>query len=229
VNTKKILGGAAIVASAVSLGGAPGALAGTSLPKVRVRVEGLHRTLLLSKLVQPNGKRVRRAGHSCGGKTDMDPFNLATKGRWGGKWYTGAGWLINKAFGELDDFSKTGTYYELFVNNTVANFGLCGLKIRRHQRILLAAVPDQGTEFPSGIHAPRTVRADIPFTVTVVRYDAQGKAHPLKGATVKGGGLEATTNAKGQAKLVAIKSGRLVLTATHKGEIRSEAVVKVTL
>jgi hypothetical protein len=229
MNTKKILGGAAIVASAVSLGGVPAAVASTSLPKVRVRVEGLNRTLLRSKLVTPNGKRVRRDGHSCKGNTGIDPFNLATRGHWSGPWFSGLGWQPTRILGEHDDFTKTGSWFELFVNNKAATVGLCSLKLERGQRILMAAVPAQGTEFPSGIHAPKIVRAHLSFTVTVVRYDANGKAHPLGGATVRGGGLHATTDAKGQATLVAANSGRLVLTASHKGEIRSEAVLTVRL
>ncbi|HWD63715.1 MAG TPA: hypothetical protein VG405_00950 [Solirubrobacteraceae bacterium] len=224
MHTKKILGGVAIAASTLSLGVAPAAVAG-SLPKVSVRVEGKSRTLLRNKVVTPNGKRVRRDGHSCGGNTLLDPFNLATKGRWGGTWYSGSGWFITKVLGETHTGAKS--YWEVFINHKAALFGLCGLKITKGQHLLMAAVPDTGTEFPTGITASRTATAGQPFTVHVVLYNAAGKAHALKGATVRGGGVTATTNAKGNATIKTTHTGRRVFTASKQGEIRSETVVKV--
>ena len=227
MNTKKILGGATCVATAVSLCLAPAAMAGTR-PKISVRVEGKAKTLLRAKLVTPNGKKVKRGGHSCAGNTLLDPFNLATHGRWSGPWYSGLGFEPTRVLGETDSYGKTGSWYELFINNRAASEGLCSLKIRRGEHVLLAAVPDSGTEYPTAVEGPSQVRSGVKFTVTVVQYNAQGKKHALKGATVTGGGLKATTNAKGRATLTAKKSGKLVLTATKKSEIRSEIVVKVT-
>lgn len=227
MNTKNIIGGVAIAASAVSLGAAPAAVA-SGLPRVSVRVEGKSRTLLRNKVVKPNGKRVRRHGHSCGGKTLLDPFNLATKGRWSGPYYSGLGFEPTRILGETDSFTKTGSWYELFINNQAATTGLCGLKIRRGQHVLMAAVPATGPkEYPTGIAAPKTARAGVPFTVSVVLYNASGKPHALKGATVTGGALKATTNSKGQATIDTTHIGRVVLRASKAGEIRSEAVVKV--
>ncbi len=229
MNTKKILGGAALAASAVSLAVAPAALAGATLPKVSVRVEGKSKTLLRSKLIKPNDKRVRHSGHSCAGNTLLDPYNLATKGRWAGTWYPSSGWLITKTLGETDSFITTGHWFELFIDNRAASEGLCGLKITRGEHVLMAAVPDSGTETPTGIAGPKTATAGVPFTVTVVLHNAKGKPHALKGATVTGGAVKATTNAKGQARIETTHTGRLVLTASKKGEIRSETVVKVAV
>jgi hypothetical protein len=223
MNTKQILGGATMVAASLSMAAAP-ALAAT-LPRVSVRVEGKSRTLLHNKVVQPNGKRVRRSGHSCAGNTLLDPFNLATRGRWNGTWYAGSGWFITKILGQTESGAKN--YWELFVNNRAATMGLCGLKISKGEHVLLAAVPDTGTEFPTAITAPRTATAGKPFTVHVVLYNASGKAHALKGATVRGAGVTATTNAKGNATIKATRTGRQVLTASKAGEIRSEAVTSI--
>lgn len=228
MNTKKILAGAAFAASAAWLAVAPAAVAST-LPKVSVRVEGKSKTLLRSELIKPNDKRVRHSGHSCAGNTLLDPYNLATKGRWAGTWYPSSGWLITKTLGETDSYSKSGHWFELFVNNQAASEGLCGLKIARGDHVLLAAVPDSGTETPTGITGPKTATAGVPFTVTVVLYNAKGKPHALKGATVTGGAAKARTNAKGHATIETTHTGRLVLTASKKGEIRSETVVKVAV
>lgn len=225
MNTKQILGGVAIAASSLSMTAGP-ALAGT-LPKVNVRVEGKSRTLLRNKVVTPNGKRVRRSGHSCAGNTLIDPFNLATKGRWSGPWYSGLGWEPSRILGETDSYTKTGHWYELFINNRAASAGLCGIKITRGQHVLMAAVPNSGTEYPTGITAPRRATAGTAFTVHVVLYNAKGKPRALKGATVKGGGVNATTNAHGDATIKTTHTGRVVLRASKAGEIRSEAVVRV--
>ena len=225
MHTKKILAGAAITAATAAMSAGP-ALAGT-LPKVHVRIEGRSKTLLLNKAVRPNGKRVRRDGHTCRGNTLLDPFNVATKGRWSGTWYSGLGWDINRALGETESYTKTGHYYDLFVNNVSASEGLCSLTIHRGEHILLAAVPDTGTEFPTGITAPATATKGKALTMHVVLYNAKGRPHSLKGATVTGGGVKATTNNKGSATIVPAHTGRLVLTASAKGEIRSESVVQV--
>ncbi len=225
MNTKKILGGATIVAASLSMSAAH-ALAGT-LPRVSVRVEGKTKTLLRNKVVRPNGKRVRKSGHSCGGRTLLDPFNLATRGRWSGPWYTGLGFEPSRILGETASFTKTGDYYEVFINNVAATEGLCSLKITKGEHILMAAVPDTGTEFPTRISGPKTATAGTAFTVSVVQYNAKGKPHALKGATVRGGGVKTTTNAKGKATIKTTHTGRVVLTASKKGEIRSELVVKV--
>lgn len=226
MHTKKILGGAALAASALSLAVAPVAGA-TKLPRVSVRVEGKSKTLLRNQAVRPNDRRIRRGGHSCAGNTLLDPFNLATKGRWSGPWYSGLGFEPTRILGETDSYSKSGHWYELFVNNRAAITGLCGIKIAKGDRVLLAAVPDAGKEFPTGITAPKSATAGQAFTVSVGLYNAKGKPHALKGATVKGGGVTATTNAKGLATIKTTHTGRIVFTATKKGEIRSEAVVKV--
>jgi hypothetical protein len=225
MNTKQILGGATIVAASLSMSAAP-ALAGT-LPKVSVRVEGKTKTLLRTKVVRPNGKRVRKDGHSCGGKTLLDPFNLTTRGRWSGPWYTGLGFQPSRILGQTASYTKTGDWFELFINNVAATEGLCSLKVARGDHVLMAAVPDTGTEFPIGISGPKTATAGTAFTVSVVVYNAKGRPHALKGATVRGGGVKVTTNARGKATIKTTHTGRVVLTAAKKGEIRSELVVKV--
>ena len=226
--TKKFFGGATIVAASICLSAAP-ALAGT-LPRVSVRVEGKTKTLLRNKAVRPNGRVVRKNGHSCGGRTLLDPFNLATRARWSGPWYTGLGFEPSRILGETASFTKTGDWFELLINNRSATAGLCGLKITRGEHVLLAAIPDsKNGEFPTGISGPKMVRAGSAFTVSVVEYNASGKPHALKGATVRGGGVDTTTNARGKATIKTSHTGRVVLTASKNGEIRSEHVVKVAL
>jgi hypothetical protein len=231
MNTKKILGGAALAASAVSLAVAPAALAGATLPKVSVRVEGKTKTLLRAADVRPKPGWITRYGapkHACSTDTVQGALGVATKGRWKGTWYTSyREYLITGILGETESGVKN--YWEVFVGHVAASAGACELALQRGEHVLFAAVPSTGkAELPTGITGPTGgAKLGVPFTVHVVLYNAKGKPHPLSGATVKGGGLTATTNAKGNATLVATKTGKLVLTASHKAEIRSETVVKI--
>jgi hypothetical protein len=231
MHTKKILGGTAIAAATLGLAAAP-AVAGATLPKVKVRVEGKHRTLLRSVAVRPKAGWVTRYGaprHACSTDTVQGALGAATRGHWKGTWSAQYHeYFITGILGETHGGAKY--YWEVFVNHVAASAGTCDIKLRKGQQILFAAVPSTGQpELPIGITAPRTAKPGVPFTVHVVLYNAAGKAHSLKGATVSGGTLKATTNGHGDATLVATHTGRLVLTARHSGDIRDEKVVRVSL
>jgi hypothetical protein len=162
----------------------------------------------------------------------MGAFNKAVRGRWSGTWFSGLGFDVTKILGETDDYTRTGTYWALYVNDQVSSVGICGLKLKAGERILFAAVPDKGTVYPTQISSSsRTVRVGT-VVVHVVYYDAKGITHPLSGATVSGGKLPARTNAKGNAVVVVTRTGRLTLTASRTaaggtGYIRSELTLAV--
>ena len=231
MNTQKILAGAVLAASAVSLAVAPAAVASGTLPKVSVRVEGAKKTLLRATTVQPKRGWITRSGApkgKCSAASAQGALGLATKGRWKGTWSkTYDEYFITGILGETE--SGTKRYWEVFVNDKAATTGTCQIAIRKGEKLLFAAVPATGTETPTGITGPKMATAGVPFTVTVVLYNAKGKPHALKGATVTGGAVKATTNAKGQARIETTHTGRIVLTASKKGEIRSETVVKVAV
>lgn len=230
MNTKKILGGAAVAVSAVTMGVAPAAVASGTPPKVSVRVEGAKKRLLRATTVQPKRGWITRYGAPkgrCPAASGQGALGVATKGRWKGSWSSSFDeYFITRILGETESGAKN--YWEVFVNNVAATTGACQIKLHKGEKLLFAAVPSTGaSEYPTGIAAPRTATAGKAFTVHVVLYNAKGKPHALKGATVRGGGVKATTNAHGYATIKTTRTGRRVFTASKKGEIRSEAVVKV--
>ncbi len=237
MNTKRILGVAAVAAAlaavpAAEAGGTPlrATVSAGTPSKVSVRVEGLTKTLLRAKTVQPKRGWITRYGapsHKCAAASAQGALQLATKGRWKGSWYASYDeYFITSILGVTE--SGTKDYWEVFVDNVAASSGACEIALHKGEKLLFAAVPVTGSEYPTAISGPSAATAGKPFTVKAVLYNAKGKPHALKGATVSGGGLKATTNAKGKATLTAKKSGRLVLTASDKGEIRSETVVEVS-
>jgi hypothetical protein len=229
-----LLTGATVLASATALAVTPAALAGGTLPSVTVRVEGKARTLLLPTKIKPNGKTVTKGGHSCSGASGAGAFNQAVRGRWSGSYSTSFNdFLVAKILGEKADYTKTHTYWELFVNNVVASTGICGIKLHRGEQILFADVPATGTEYPLAVRPLGRATAGRPYKVKVVAYDAKGRTRPLPGAGISIGAGAAypvarvKTNAHGIATLTSTHRGRVELTASKKGYIRDETAVDV--
>lgn len=218
---------AALLASAVTLSLAPAALAGGSPVRVSIRVEGKARTLLAATLAAGSRAAVRKDGHSCPGNTVAGAFNRAVRGDWSATWFSGLGFDVNRILGETADYTKTKRYFELFVNNKAASVGICSLKLVRGEKVLVASVPDTGTVYPLGLHVASTATAGGNLKVTVLAYDAKGRARPRPGATVLVGHRRARTNSAGIATVKVGGAGRYVVRAFAPGYIRDEAPLKV--
>jgi Domain of unknown function (DUF4430) len=207
--------GATAIASCLALIAVPAAVAGSTLPKVSVRVEGKTKNLLPATVVQPVAGKVRK---DCSSASGAGAFNLATKGKWSGAYSKKYGdFQIEKILGETDDYTTTKSYWEIFVNNVAASSGACGIKLKKGESILFAAVGN--TEKP-GLPLGVTVSGT---TAKVVYYTAKGKAVALAGATVKSGTSTVKTNAAGKATLPAYSKPTTVA-ASKTGYIRAEAV-----
>ena len=81
--------------------------------------------------------------------------------------------------------------------------------------------------------APARATPGDPFSVSVIEhgcatdpstFEVTCQSAPATGATVAGGGVEATTGADGTAQLTVAASGRLKLTATRGTDIPSQAL-----
>jgi len=217
--------GAVLALAALFASGGFAAAAGTS---VVVRVEGLKKTLLAPKRVKTTGPAVSKDGHSCSGSSGAGALNRGTHGHWSGKWFSGLGIEVYTILGETNEYSTTHSYWEVFVNN-VASLGVCSITLHKGDQLLLAAVPDTGTEYPLGESAPKTVKVGHMLKVKVVGYGASGKAKPLAGATVKLGSKTVKTNSHGVASLKPTKAGKLIVQASDKGWIRAAPLsVRVT-
>jgi hypothetical protein len=221
--------GVAVVATALTLGVLPTALASATTPKVNVRVEGASKTLLAATSVQTNTGWVVKGGHGsgkCPATSAQGALNDATHGRWAGKWYPSYGngeWEIMSILGEKPP--STSQWWEMFVNGAAAQAGACATNLKPGDRILFALVGGNG-EDAIGVTAPTHVTSGKRFAVKVVYY-VGAKHHALAGATVKLGTHSAKTNSSGIAKLTVYSTGKRTLTVSKHGYVRNEAIVRV--
>lgn len=224
--------GATLLASAAVLALAGSALAGTSPPKVTVRIEGKSQTLLTATTVGAAGGVLRKGGHSCSSNSGAGALQAATKGAWSGSWSKSlSDWEVTKILGETDNYDTTHSYWEVFVNNVAASTGICGIKpLHSGEQILVAAVgASESPADPLGLQLPSTATAQKRFTAKVVYYNAKGQPKPLAGATVAFPGHTTKTNAHGETEsLIPASAGSFVLRAYKQGYIRTEATLKVT-
>ena len=219
----------AVGGASLALAVAPGAaLAGQ---KVSVRIEGATHTLQAARSVQTPSGFITKFGApagACPASSALGALNVATHGGWKGKFYTSYNdFLIRSVLGETPNV-KTG-YWGIWVNNRYATTGACEIKLKAADHVLFAVDSVKKHEHPLGIIAPVKASAGKPFTLKIVSYSDKGKATPLAGAHVRGGGLDLVSGKRGTVPVTAGAAIKLTYTATDPGYIRSAATtVKVT-
>jgi hypothetical protein len=219
------LGG--IVAALVLAITAPALGAGSG---VTVRVEGLKHTLLPATVAHTESGSITKGGTpkgSCPGSSAAGYFDSATHHRWSGTYSSGLGVEITKVLGETHKFSAKGFYWGIWVNDKFASSGLCDLKLKPGDQLLLAPAPASGTTYPIVLTAPAKATAGHSFSVKTSYFkSSKGKAKALKAVKVTDAG--AVTSTSGAATVTVEKPGKVTLVATLKGYIRAEATVDVT-
>jgi hypothetical protein len=213
----------AVAGAVMALGLLTAASALAAGPAVSVRVEGLKRTLLATTTVHAGTGSVtkgRTPAGVCPAASAAGALDAAARHRWDGSYSSGLGIEVTTILGETHRYSPNGYYWGIWVDNTFASAGICDLKLHKGEHLLFAPAPAKGTVYPTAITAPSHATTGTAFTVTVVSYTAKGKARPLSGAVLDG----ARTNAQGVATITPTKTGRLRLTASRTGYIRSAAV-----
>jgi hypothetical protein len=222
--------------SILALGGASLALAvapgvAQAGQKVRVRIEGATKTLQPARTVTTPSGSITKFGAPagvCPGASAAGALNAATNGRWKAKFYSSFNdYLIGSVLGETPN-TKTG-YWGIWVDNRYATTGACEIKLKPADQILFAVDSVKKHEHPLGIIAPAKATAGKAFTLKVVSYTDKGKATPLAGAHVRGGGLNLVSGKGGSVPVTPGAATKLTYTATDKDYIRSAATtVKVT-
>jgi hypothetical protein len=195
---------------------------------VTVRVEGLKHTLLPATVAHAESGSITKGGTpagTCPGSSGAGYFDSATHHRWNGSYSSGLGVEVTTVLGETHKYSAKGYYWGIWVNNKFASTGLCDLKLKPGDQLLLAPAPGSSTAYPIILSAPAHAKAGVPFTVKAT-YIKKGPAVPLAGAKVTDGA--AVTNKRGVATVTVRKAGKVTLIATLKGDIRAEATVTVT-
>jgi hypothetical protein len=196
-----------------------------------VRVEGLQRTLLAPTVVKTHRGWITKGGTptgACPAAGAAGALDLATRHRWNGTWSAKYQTLLLTSI-KGERHGLTPAYWSIWVNDSYAQSGICGITLHRGDRLLFAAVPDTPQEFPIALHAPRTARAGKTFTVKSFWFGAGGRRKPLGGVRVRGGGIDTVTNSRGVAAVKLSHTGTVRLRATRRGYIRAAAVaVSVT-
>jgi hypothetical protein len=196
---------------------------------VSVRVEGAKRTLLATTVVHTHSGSITKDGApkgSCPATDAVGALQLATHGHWDGT-NTSFGLELLSIFGERYLFSSPH-YWGFWVNNKLANNGICSQTLKKGDRLLFAPAPDKGNVFPTAIRAPKTASSSHAFRIEAVYYNLAGQARPLAKALVSDGKHTAITTATGYVTIHAANSGTYRFTATEKGYVRSAPVsVKV--
>lgn len=205
--------------------GAPAAAlaAGTT---VSVRVEGINRTLLPTKVVHTHPGSITKGGApagTCPATTAAGALNVATAGHWSGTYGT-YGLSVTQIFGEAHVFKASAPFWSIWVDNKFAPAGICGLTLHRGEQLLFAAVPARGTVYPLVLTGPRRATTGHRFTLKLTYFKGQGRARPVAGATVRGAGLaRARTSAAGTVSVTPTRAGKLTYRAAKTGYIRSAA------
>jgi hypothetical protein len=197
---------------------------------VTVRVEGLKHTLLPATVAHTESGSITKAGApkgACPGGDAIGYFDSATHHKWGGSFSSGLGVEVTNVLGETHTFSAKGFYWGIWVNGKFASAGLCDLKLKPGDQLLLAPAPGSGTTFPIVLSAPATAKVGRPFIVKASYFKTtKGKAKALAGVKVTDG--VKATDKTGATTVTAHKAGKVTVTATLKGFIRAEATVKVS-
>lgn len=202
----------------------PAAALAAGPTSVSVRVEGASRTLLRATTVHTHSGWITKGGtpnKACSATTAAGALDVATHHNWNGSYGT-YGLSVTSVLGETHSFTSS-KYWSIFVDNKYATAGICGLQLHQGEKVLFAAVPDKGTEYPIVLSAP--AHAGKTFTVKATYFNAKNVSKPLAGVLVKGFGR---TNAKGILTAHATRTGTLHLTGTKAGFIRNEATVAVS-
>jgi hypothetical protein len=216
---------------------------GAAPASVTVRVEGVNQTVLPPTNVTTTGNAVVKDGnpaHSCSGASAAGALELATSGSWGGDWFESLhGYSVETILGEKLAFEPSATvnyFWSYWLDNKSSTVGICEGELSSGDSVLF--FPECFSESepnpcppplnPLGIDAPGSVEAGTPFTVTVTSYlNVSGAPSPAAGVTVTDDGVDATTDAAGQATLALANPGNQLLRVSAPGSVRSEASICV--
>jgi Domain of unknown function (DUF4430) len=133
-----VLAGTVLLACGAIAPSAFGSKAPASVgPKVSVEVKTLTKTLLGPTTVRGQKGWITKGGAptgKCSGDSGAGALNAATQGRWTGGYDASLGIFVDSILGVKPP--NKNYYWEIFVNNKVANFGVCGLKLKAGEKFL---------------------------------------------------------------------------------------------
>jgi hypothetical protein len=121
--------------------GSAGAHVGASGPTVTVQIKTRTKTLLRPTPVHGEKGWITKGGTptgKCSGSSAAGALDVATHGRWSGKYYSSVGGIFIMS---IDGVKPTGSdYWSVFVNNKSSSNGICAIKLHAGQHLLFKVV-----------------------------------------------------------------------------------------
>ena len=219
------------------------ALASAAPAGVTLRVEGSSATLVPRAAIRTDTRAINKdgqPGHTCTGTSAAGALEQAAGGDWGGSWFDGLGYSVERVRSEVHAFPAP-EFFSLWVNNRASSLGICQTELQQGDEVLFFVArcqvgppPDFACQnppvLPLGLSAPRVVRPGTPFSVRVVEYAENGTPSPAAGAAVAGGDGVVITDARGNATIALGAGGERALRATkaNRAASASEPVCATT-
>jgi hypothetical protein len=224
---------------------APGALAGLAAAallaapafaapgQVGVRIEGDAQTLVPRTVVTTTAEPVGKPGQpTCSGTSALGALDKATGGDWQSTYDADFQTYNSTATikGETHD-NATSSYWAIWLNDTYASLGLCGLEVQAGDELLFVpecwaascspTSPLRLTGVPATAAPGATVTVKVDALTPPLWPETETKSAPAAGATVTYGGATATTGADGTAQFALSGAGPVSVQATKAGHMRS--------
>jgi hypothetical protein len=203
---------------------------------VTVRIEGAGRTLLEQTSVRTSTAPVNKSGQpgqQCNGTSAAGALELATSGDWGGNWFDGFGYSVERIFTESHPFDDpNGDFWAEWVNYRSGQ-GLCADELQEGDELVFfvdrcqfdPATQRCGNEpvLPLELSVPASATAGTPVTATVVKHEPDGSPTAPGKTVISGDGVQATTGDDGKAEITFTREGSYRLKADQAGAARSAA------
>jgi len=173
---------------------------------VTVRIEGGARTLLEQSAVRTTATAVNKsgqAGQECSGTSAAGALEVATNGDWGGPWFNGLGYGVERIFTESHPFNDpNGDFWAEWVNNRSGQ-GLCADELQEGDELVffvdrcqydtVAQRCSNEPVLPLELSLPAAATAGTPVTATVVKHKADGSPTAPGETLIAGALLRAPT------------------------------------
>jgi hypothetical protein len=207
---------------------APAVAAGPA--NVHIRAEGMSGTVLPRAAVTTTTATVNKdgqAGHDCSGTSAAGALERATAGDWGGTWFNGLGYGVDRVRAVSSD--PASQYWTLWVNYKYSDLGICDAVLQTADDVLLfidcfasctSPKPLRLSRVPATA-APGATAGVLVETFNVMGFPSVTQPVPAVGATVSAGGQQFTTGPDGIAQVTFAGSGPVNVQATKADHVRS--------
>jgi opacity protein-like surface antigen len=210
---------------------------------VSVRVSAVGPTSLPRTAVTMPATAPVKDGHECSATTAGAALDAAVGDpNWAAHWNSSFGELqLDSIYGEAHPFGSH-LFWAVYVDGKSALDGLCNVDVAQNDYVQYIALcdpfdpPTDGSPCygePLQLQAPASAAPGAPLDLTVTESQTDNSSGvttiaPSSGATVSGGGGQATTDAQGHATLTPSTRGPVTIRATKGNRVDDSAVTCIS-